>query len=55
MLPDGGGYTVRQGVEMGRPSRLDCHVEAAGGRATACRVAGRVAPIAQGTLLVPSA
>jgi trans-2,3-dihydro-3-hydroxyanthranilate isomerase len=55
MLPDGGGYTVRQGVEMGRPSRLDCHVEAAGGRATSCRVAGRVAPIAQGTLVVPSA
>jgi len=55
LLPDGGGYEIRQGVEMGRPSRLSGHVEASGGVPTACRVAGRVQPIARGTLQVPPA
>ena len=31
LLPDGGGYEIRQGLEMGRPSRLSGRVEAAGG------------------------
>ena len=55
LLPDGGGYEIRQGVEMGRPSRLSGHVEATGGVPSACRVAGRVQPIAQGTIAVPPA
>ncbi len=53
LLPEGGRYEVRQGLEMGRPSRLSGHVEAAGGAPTACRVAGRVHPIARGTVAVP--
>lgn len=53
LLPDGGRYEVRQGLEMGRPSRLSGHVEAVGGTPTACRVAGRVHPIARGTIAVP--
>jgi trans-2,3-dihydro-3-hydroxyanthranilate isomerase len=55
VLPDGGRYEIRQGVEMGRPSRLSGRVEAAGGVPSACRVAGRVHPIARGTIAVPSA
>ena len=55
VLPDGGGYEIRQGVEMGRPSRLSGHVEAAGRVPSACRVAGRVQPIARGTITVPPA
>ena len=31
LLPEGGRYEIRQGVEMGRPSRLSGRVEAAGG------------------------
>ena len=53
LLPEGGRYEVRQGLEMGRPSRLSGHVEAAGGAPTACRVAGRVHHIARGTVAVP--
>ena len=46
-------FTVRQGVEMGRPSTLHGEVTAAGGRAVACRVGGEVVPIASGTVRVP--
>jgi trans-2,3-dihydro-3-hydroxyanthranilate isomerase len=55
VLPEGGGYEIRQGLEMGRPSRLSGRVEAADGVATACHVAGRVQPIARGTLKAPPA
>jgi trans-2,3-dihydro-3-hydroxyanthranilate isomerase len=54
-LPDGGGYTIRQGGELGRPSRLEGHVEASAGRPTSCRVRGRVHGVAQGSLRVPPA
>ncbi len=47
-------YTIEQGVEMGRPSRLSGRVEAAEGRATLVHVAGRVVPIATGTITIPS-
>lgn len=40
--------TIRQGVEMGRPSRLDCTLE--DGRV---RVAGDVVVVATGTLCLP--
>ncbi len=46
-------YAIEQGVEMGRPSRLTGRVEAADGRATLVHVAGRVIPIASGTISVP--
>jgi trans-2,3-dihydro-3-hydroxyanthranilate isomerase len=52
-LPDGGGYTIRQGAELGRPSRLAGHVEASAGVPTACHVRGQVHPVAHGSLRVP--
>lgn len=52
-LPEGGSYEITQGVEMGRPSRLHGRVEATEGRATVCRVAGRVQPVASGEIAVP--
>src|SRR4051812_2320848 len=53
VLPDGGRYAITQGVEMGRPSALAGRVEAAGGRATRCHVAGRVRAVASGEIEVP--
>ena len=52
-LPHGGGYTIRQGVEMGRPSTLYGHVDAADGHASGCEVGGGVVSAAAGTLAVP--
>jgi trans-2,3-dihydro-3-hydroxyanthranilate isomerase len=52
-LPEGGSYTIRQGLELGRPSLLLGRVEANRGRATRCHVAGRVQPVARGLLRVP--
>lgn len=45
--------TVRQGIEMGRPSTLFCEVTARAGAATAARVGGHVVDVASGTLRVP--
>ncbi|QNN51737.1 PhzF family phenazine biosynthesis protein [Nocardioides mesophilus] len=53
LLGDGGRYTIRQGVEMGRPSTLHGRVEAADGLATRCHVAGQVRHVARGEILVP--
>ena len=55
LLPEGGRYTIRQGVEMGRPSRLSGRVEATGGSATLCHVGGQVQPVASGEIVVPPA
>jgi trans-2,3-dihydro-3-hydroxyanthranilate isomerase len=52
-LPEGGDYLIRQGIEMGRPSRLRCHVETRAGAAVRCRVAGLVHPVARGRVRVP--
>ena len=46
-------YEIAQGLEMGRPARLVCTVTATGGRAVACRVTGKVAPVAKGQIAVP--
>ena len=46
-------YTVHQGIEMGRPSLLECTVTAVGGRASSATVAGHVVPIAKGEITVP--
>lgn len=52
--PDGSSsYVVEQGIEMGRPSRLSCQVEAAGGRATGGTVSGQVVPVSRGDLEAP--
>lgn len=46
-------YTVHQGVEMGRPSRLDVEVDAASGKVQAVRVGGASVLISSGELHVP--
>lgn len=46
-------FTVRQGIEMGRPSTLHCGVEAAGGRAVRATVAGTAVPVASGEICEP--
>jgi trans-2,3-dihydro-3-hydroxyanthranilate isomerase len=43
-------YTVHQGVEMGRPSRLELSVDLAGGVVTSVRVGGATVMIASGML-----
>ena len=53
-LPRGGRYTIRQGLEMGRPSTLHGWVEVGDdGRPTECRVAGEVQLVASGEIVVP--
>ena len=49
---DGGTlrWTVEQGVEMGRPSRLEVEADKAGGRITAVRVGGRSVLVCEGTM-----
>jgi trans-2,3-dihydro-3-hydroxyanthranilate isomerase len=47
------GYTVRQGVEMGRPATLRCRVDVGSGRVLAAHVAGDVAAVARGRVRVP--
>ena len=46
-------HTVHQGVEMGRPSRIDVEVDLANGEVTAVRVGGSSVLVSSGTLLVP--
>ena len=54
LAPDGpSDYTVRQGLEMGRPSTIAGTVDAEGGAAVRVRVWGRVVPVASGTIRVP--
>lgn len=53
LLPDGGDYTVVQGVEMGRPSRLDGSVVASAGAAVSATVRGGVVPVASGRVRCP--
>lgn len=55
LLPGAGrcGYTVRQGSEISRPSSLACTVDAADGAAIGATVAGGVAPVARGEIVIP--
>jgi trans-2,3-dihydro-3-hydroxyanthranilate isomerase len=46
-------YTITQGEQAGRPSRLVCEVESSGGVGTMAHVAGGVQPVARGTLVRP--
>jgi trans-2,3-dihydro-3-hydroxyanthranilate isomerase len=46
-------FGVRQGAEIGRPSVLAGSVTASSGRPISCRVAGHVAPVAEGRIRVP--
>jgi trans-2,3-dihydro-3-hydroxyanthranilate isomerase len=54
-LPEDGttGYTVHQGIEMHRPSLLECMVTASAGSATGTTVTGHVMPVARGEIAVP--
>jgi trans-2,3-dihydro-3-hydroxyanthranilate isomerase len=47
-------WTVEQGVEMGRPSRLEVEAEVEGGRLVAARVGGPAVPVSEGTIKVPA-
>ncbi len=55
LLPGEGtcSYTVHQGLEMHRPSRLECTVTAAHGTAVSATVSGHVMPVARGEIAVP--
>ena len=46
-------YVVDQGIEMGRPSRIEGTVVTRGGAAVECRIAGSAVPVATGTIRVP--
>jgi trans-2,3-dihydro-3-hydroxyanthranilate isomerase len=46
-------YTVTQGAQVGRPSRLDCVVEAFGSAGRVVHVGGGVRAVASGSLLPP--
>jgi trans-2,3-dihydro-3-hydroxyanthranilate isomerase len=46
-------YTVREGAEIGRPSRLECTVVARQGGAVECRVSGSVVAVATGEIRRP--
>jgi len=46
-------WTLTQGVEMGRPSRLDVEADKRGGEVTAVRVAGNAVIVADGTIELP--
>lgn len=48
-------FTVAQGAEIGRPSRLEVAVEARDGRAVRTSVGGRVVAVSSGEILVPPA
>jgi trans-2,3-dihydro-3-hydroxyanthranilate isomerase len=47
-------YLVIQGVEMSRPSRLECVVTGEAGVAVEARVTGTVVPVAEGTIRRPA-
>jgi trans-2,3-dihydro-3-hydroxyanthranilate isomerase len=55
LLPGDGesSYTVRQGLELHRPSTLECTVTARDGVALSATVTGHVVPVATGTISVP--
>ncbi len=47
-------YVITQGVEMGRPSVLECHVTAEGGAVTKATVRGAVQAVARGSIIPPA-
>lgn len=55
-LPDGTQrYVIAQGIEMGRPSRLEIEVEKHAGTVAAVRVGGGAVLVSEGTIEVPAA
>jgi trans-2,3-dihydro-3-hydroxyanthranilate isomerase len=54
LLPDGETrLTLRQGVEMGRPSRIGLRVTVEGGKLVAVHVSGRAVRVAEGRITIP--
>lgn len=54
LVPDGEtAFTITQGVEMGRPSRIDCTVTVDAGQPVGTTVAGNAIHVASGTIAVP--
>jgi trans-2,3-dihydro-3-hydroxyanthranilate isomerase len=55
LLPADGvsSYRIHQGIEMKRPSLLDCTVTATAGVTTSATVTGHVCPIAKGEIAIP--
>lgn len=54
--PDGdASFAISQGVELGRPSTLNCRVQARQGVAVGCQVGGHVVAVASGTIRRPPA
>jgi len=53
-LPEGPtNLSIRQGFEMGRPSKLSLSIDVTAGALTRVRVAGSAAPVAQGRIRIP--
>ena len=46
-------YTVRQGIELHRPSTMECTVTAEAGEPISATVTGQVVPIARGEIAIP--
>ncbi len=46
-------WTVEQGIEIGRPSRLYVEADRTGGTTSAVRVGGGAVPVSRGTMTVP--
>jgi trans-2,3-dihydro-3-hydroxyanthranilate isomerase len=46
-------YTVRQGIELHRPSTLECMVSAVDGQAVGATVTGGVVAVARGEIAIP--
>lgn len=46
------GWSIAQGIEMGRPSRIEARARREDGRVTEIRVGGQAVPVAEGTIEV---
>ncbi|WP_378945690.1 PhzF family phenazine biosynthesis protein [Paracoccus sp. R86501] len=56
VLPEGETQlTLRQGIEMGRPSRIGLRVTVQGGKLAAVHVSGRAVRVAEGRITIPEA
>lgn len=47
-------WTIEQGIEMGRPSRLDVEADKAGGQIVAIRVGGAAVMVSRGEMEIPA-
>ncbi|WP_371157616.1 PhzF family phenazine biosynthesis protein [Jannaschia sp. 2305UL9-9] len=47
-------FTIRQGEEMGRPSRIGFEADVTDGQVTAVRISGGAVPVAQGRIRIPT-